>query len=284
MLEKTHARIAKEIAEKLKLDTNDANLLESGSVNPDSFIPFPHHKGKDELILSTMFDARALFLENDDEAFVKLGEACHFLADKWTLRPRVDIKHFEWESKIESCIFKNDVHFQIEIRESIIPSTAKTFYEKLLHATTELTTTQDSMPKKPLITDLIETENGALLEKKQYSFLKMVCPSIENKTTKLFEFIPFPLISHIAWITREGTRADTYSTPSIDLNVSLRLCLAASLYVLLRNEKTVLPSKIMQWNTIPRNWKEVVKNELLSPDWIITEHGWYPRSLWTMKE
>src|SRR3989304_6960038 len=283
MLEKTHARIAREIAESLNLDSGDANLLESGSVKPDSFIPFPHHKGKDELILSNIFDARALFVENDDEAFVRLGEACHFLADKWTLRPRIDIKHLEWESEIESGSFENDEQFLEGLRKTSIPSKAKIFYEKLLAATTELTTAQDFMQTKPLITELIEAENGALLKEKQYLFLLMVCSSIDADEGALFKsrfieneetkrritngspeasgFIPFPLISHIAWITRESTRADTYSTPSIDLNVSLRLCLIASRYVLLRNEKTVLPSKIMQWNTLPGNWKKVVNEK-----------------------
>ncbi len=124
MLEKTHARLVREIAERLSLDSGDANLLESGSVKPDSFIPFPHHKGKDDLILSNMFDSRALFLENDDEAFVKLGEVCHFLADKWTLRPRIDIKHLEWESEIESDSFENDERFLEGLRKTSIPSKA----------------------------------------------------------------------------------------------------------------------------------------------------------------
>lgn len=62
---------------------------------------------------------RALFLSNDDEAFVKLGEACHFIADKWTLKPRIDIKHFQYESDIEACSFQDDNHFTQEINHRL---------------------------------------------------------------------------------------------------------------------------------------------------------------------
>jgi hypothetical protein len=273
MLEKTHARIAREIARRLNLDSGNVALLESGSVNPDSFIPFPHHKGRDDLILSNTFDARALFLENDDEAFIKLGEACHFLADKWTLRPRIDIKHFKWESEIESASFENDQQFLKELRKSPITSKAKIFYEKLLTAITELANIKDCMQTKPLITELIEVENAVLLAQKQAQFLLMVASSIDvnsaenfksklphiNKTALDFTgFIPFPLLSHIMWITREGTRASTYSTPSIDLNLSLRLCLLASYFVLQKDERNILNSSIIQWNKVPANWKKAV--------------------------
>lgn len=67
MLGKTHARIAGEIAKKLKLKESEANLLGLGSTRPDSFEEFPHHKEKEGWTLAKIFDARALYLKGDDE-------------------------------------------------------------------------------------------------------------------------------------------------------------------------------------------------------------------------
>ena len=77
MLGKTHARIAVAIAKKLNLRKEEGNLLEEGSIRPDSYVEFPHHRNKEDQILGSILDSRALFLNNDDEAFIKLGEACH---------------------------------------------------------------------------------------------------------------------------------------------------------------------------------------------------------------
>jgi len=102
MLEKTHVRIAEAVATRLKLGKEEAELLKSGSTRPDYFEKFPHHKEKDVQTLKRIFDARAMFLKDDDEAFVKLGEALHYIADQWTLRPRTRDKHTKWEGQIET--------------------------------------------------------------------------------------------------------------------------------------------------------------------------------------
>lgn len=268
MLERTHVRIAQEITKKLCIDQEPGNLLESGSIRPDSYIEFPHHKEQENLILGDILDARALYLNNDDEAFVKLGEACHFIADKWTLRPRTDDKHFQWESKIETCEIQKDTQFAKELREAVIPSKAKEFYEKLLIAVEDLMTEQDFTQKKPAITELVEKQEERL-EIAQSLFLLHYCPrmmgwgifgglEVAQKLPPRSELIPFPLVSHIAWITREGTGADTYSTPAIDLNISLRICMAACRFALSKSKDIFFQQRIMDWDDLPKNWREVL--------------------------
>lgn len=61
MLERTHAKIAREIAKHFNLNKEESDLLESGCVRPDSFVAFPHHKEKDDLILADLIDARPFF-------------------------------------------------------------------------------------------------------------------------------------------------------------------------------------------------------------------------------
>ena len=282
MFEKTHARIAKEIARELELSKEQSDLLESGSTRPDSYIEFPHHKGKEDLIFADIIDARALFLNNDDEAFVKLGEACHFIADKWTLKPRIDVKHFQYEESIESCSFQDDDKFAQEIEQSVIPSKSKVYYKDLIGAIKELLVFRDFTVKKSLITELAE-KKAEELSPKQVSFLNTCLKKdsalvmkylmlskygAEEKSHTKFtlreyinECIPFPLISHLAWVSREGTEAENYSTPAIDLNISLRLSLAASCFVLSKKDVT-MPQKILNWNKLCTNWKEELNDNI----------------------
>lgn len=108
MLGETHIRIAEEIGKRLKLTKAQTELLKQGSTRPDMFEDFPHHRGKTLLTLEKILDARALFLKGDDEAFVKLGEALHYTADRWTLRPRARDKHTAWEQEIEGQDIESD--------------------------------------------------------------------------------------------------------------------------------------------------------------------------------
>ena len=273
MLGKTHARIAVAIAKKLNLRKEEGNLLEEGSIRPDSYVEFPHHRNKEDQILGSILDSRALFLNNDDEAFIKLGESCHFIADKWTLKPRNDIEHSKYESSIEFYNFKDDDQFSQKIANSNIPSKAKVYYEKLHAATKELLSCKDFSLKKALITDLVEKEK---LDEKQSSFLFTYCDLTVFALKFVYtlptgvafsdflppeDFMPFPLISHIAWVTRENTDAEEYSTPAIDLNISLRLCLVASHFVLSRND-IMLPQQILDWNNLSLNWDEIIKENM----------------------
>jgi hypothetical protein len=267
MLERTHARIARRIAQELNLSKEHGDLLESGSVRPDSYIAFPHHEGKDILIYADILDARALLLNNDDEAFVKLGEALHFIADKWTLKPRIDIKHLQYESDIESKDIQDNNQFIKEIQQSIIPSKSKEYYESLSYVTSGLIS-KNPYPEKKKFMLLFATAFGQKLIDDQRGFLEKYCSDYtnellsdleenfnDNKNFDISKFIPFELISQIAWIKRENTVAENYSTPAIDLNVSFRLCLAVCYFVLSKDDAFEIPKKSgMDWNKLSVNW------------------------------
>jgi len=101
LLENTHRSLAKRIGAELALSEKQTNLLISGSINPDAWVNFPHHFGKNAEILSTIISARKQFLSNDDKCYAELGNALHYIEDRWALRPRIADKHTEWEVKID---------------------------------------------------------------------------------------------------------------------------------------------------------------------------------------
>jgi len=122
MLEVTHRRIAKEIAKALKLSKRESGLLESGSIQPDYWADFPHHYGKSDEIVEDILMARKLYLKNDDECYFRLGVALHYIADSWTLRPRISDKHTKWEEQIEKMPILDDSQLEEVIKNSIMPS------------------------------------------------------------------------------------------------------------------------------------------------------------------
>jgi len=76
--------MAEKIAAELDLSPADTQSLVSGSLGPDSHADFPHATGKDGKILYNLDNARALFLENDDYCYGELGNALHYIQDKWS--------------------------------------------------------------------------------------------------------------------------------------------------------------------------------------------------------
>jgi hypothetical protein len=84
LLRSTHKTIAEKIAPELKLSEKNTQLLISGSVGPDTHCDFPHQTGKEQKILYKIDTARTLFLQNDDECYGNLGNALHYIQDKWT--------------------------------------------------------------------------------------------------------------------------------------------------------------------------------------------------------
>jgi len=79
----THRAIAEKIAKELGLSQKDTSLLVSGVLGPDTHADFPHATGKDGKILYHLDNARALFLENDDNCYSELGNVLHYIQDKW---------------------------------------------------------------------------------------------------------------------------------------------------------------------------------------------------------
>jgi len=79
-----HKIIGEKIAAELKFSPEATKLFLSGITGPDSHGDFPHFKGKDGKILYSIDEARTLFLENDDYCYCELGNALHYIQDKWS--------------------------------------------------------------------------------------------------------------------------------------------------------------------------------------------------------
>jgi len=78
-----------------------AALLIKGATDPDNFSNFPHHQGKNLEIALNILEARIMYLESNDECYYHLGQALHYIQDKWTLRPRIADAHTRWEQEID---------------------------------------------------------------------------------------------------------------------------------------------------------------------------------------
>ena len=132
MLQKTHINIASIIANDLKLEKKPTSLLETGSTMPDSWGDFPHHHGKKIEILKRVANARNMFLAIDDECYADLGIALHYLADKWTLKPRTADAHTKWERLISQSQILDDASFLNEIEKSTLPQKVIDSYKELI--------------------------------------------------------------------------------------------------------------------------------------------------------
>lgn len=83
MLRDTHKRIAEKIAYDLDFSTENAHIFVVGTLGPDTHGDFPHKTGKNSKILQKIDAARQLFFLNDEYAYGELGNALHYLQDKW---------------------------------------------------------------------------------------------------------------------------------------------------------------------------------------------------------
>lgn len=119
MFGRTHTIIAMYIAQKLNLEKREGDLLAAGSVSPDSWMNFPHHKDKEFEIVFSILEARKHFLEDDDTCFHDLGIALHYIQDRWTLRPRISEKHTEWERLIDKAVKNNRLYTYPELKEFV---------------------------------------------------------------------------------------------------------------------------------------------------------------------
>jgi hypothetical protein len=78
-----HKAIAERIACELGFSKENTQIFVSGSIGPDSHADFPHATGKNKKILNKIETARTLYLERDDYAYGELGNALHYIQDKW---------------------------------------------------------------------------------------------------------------------------------------------------------------------------------------------------------
>jgi len=207
MLEATHRRIAKEIAKALKLSEREANLLESGSVNPDSWANFPHHKGKNFETAENILKARELYLQDDDECYHALGIALHYIEDKWTLRPRLADKHTKWENEINSASLLDDEQLEEEIKKPLFPTKAEQAYLAFLEVLKQGVF-------HPSISELVNTGEWILGER--WRLLRdPLIDVLENVRGWGAKVINYAL----------QDRPTTFSSPILDFNIAYRICL-----------------------------------------------------------
>jgi len=219
LLEETHRRIAKKIARELNLGERETFLLESGSVNPDSWANFPHHYGKEAEIIRYILGARQLFLEGDDECYHRLGIALHYIQDRWTLRPRLKDKHTKWEISIEQAPFLSNSQLVKAIKSAFFPTKVEKAYleflEKIDGGIESIKCMTDeqieilSMPPRhsSYLKGFITTPDG---------YYRIVDPLKARYFRGLgIKTISFALLE----------RPDNWSSPVLDINFAYRICL-----------------------------------------------------------
>jgi len=263
MLEKTHVRIAEAVASRLKLGKEEAELLKSGSTRPDYFEKFPHHKGKDFQTLKKIFDARAMFLKDDDEAFVKFGEALHYIADQWTLRPRTRDKHTKWEEQIETQeIIEPDAEFRRAIESAAIPRKTKEFYLDLFTILATIPETKDFSDWGNLFNEwnLENLENWVReVRGRRIFWIRDYYNVVKELDSRISKILPggkfLPAITSDKLVEMRGT----YSSPLIDLNFAFRVSLAVSHLVL---ERDIVLSGRLDWGKPPLDLEKTLNDEI----------------------
>lgn len=206
MLEETHRRIAREIAKDLNLNEREASLLEVGSPGPNSWANFPHHEGKEYEIAKNILGARKLYIQNDDECFAHMGNALHYIEDRWTMRPRLSDKHTKWEESINQAPILDDSQLENVIRGALLPKKAEKAYLSFLEDL-----------KKGLVSILDE----AL--KQKWESLGFYCEGD-------IPYLPFagiylkPFGAKVVYYALQS-RPTTWSNPVLDLNFAYRICL-----------------------------------------------------------
>jgi len=205
MIGETHRRIAKEIAKALNLNEREANLLEVGSVSPDSWADFPHHKGKDYEIIQGILKARRLFLQGDDECFSTLGNALHYIEDRWTMRPRLEDKHTRWEYMINSAPLLDDQQLEEQIKKTMFPTKAEQAYLVFL----------DALKKGVFHPSISEEKVVAHLLGYYETWV-----DVDGKWTRGFKGLGARVVGYAL-----QDRPTTWSSPILDFNIAYRICL-----------------------------------------------------------
>jgi hypothetical protein len=137
-----HKEIAEKIGAELNLSEAKLELLTMGSIGPDSWGNFPHQIGKNRQILYKIDTARTLYLENDEDCYSELGNALHYIQDKWVLPTQTTDDPVQIESDNHNAtIIVDDEIFMESLNSKVIPANAKTHY---LQTVTLLATIKNS--------------------------------------------------------------------------------------------------------------------------------------------
>ena len=130
----THLRLANLIAEEvgLRLESDEAAYLRSGSIKPDEWRDFPHHHGVTHKIQRWILSSRRYRLEGDmNRHFHCLGIALHYVADQWTLLSGSEKEHDAWEVKIDRCALRGLEEVLAGMRSSL-PTDLQQGYDHLI--------------------------------------------------------------------------------------------------------------------------------------------------------
>ena len=130
----THLRLANLIAEEvgLRLESNEAAYLRSGSIKPDEWRDFPHHHGVTHKIQRWILSSRKYRLKGDmNRHFHSLGIALHYIADRWTLLSGSEREHDTYEVKIDRCALRGLDEILGWMRPSLPPDLQQG-YEQLI--------------------------------------------------------------------------------------------------------------------------------------------------------
>jgi hypothetical protein len=119
MLRRTHKIIAEKIADNLGFSIRNSAIFVDGTLGPDTHGDFPHKTGKNSKILHKIDEARRLSFLNDEYAYGELGNALHYIQDKW-----VDDVNIANETNLTT----DDRAFTEKIKQAQMPENLKKEY------------------------------------------------------------------------------------------------------------------------------------------------------------
>jgi hypothetical protein len=258
MMEETHRRLARELGNALELEGPQIELVEYGSVLPDFELgeehSFPHHDDKRDntfRIRKYLSQARETFLKGNDECYVQLGIACHYIQDVWVAKPGGGPKHSKWEREINGARILDRSKFEKAIRSAPIPNNTKDGYFFVFKAFDDLAEADFSAVVEHFGSGQIWYPEGCCYHEiavKLFILLKIVLDTMrkleptqeQRQMHKLFIYlgghVPMKL-----YLKKDANINLKYSTPEIDLNMAYMICLEVSRLVLSRSFNSGLP-------------------------------------------
>lgn len=274
MLGKTHLRIADKIAEEFELGDKEKKLLELGSIDPDSWGKWPHHREKEQTIIENIFSARKKFLQEDDECFYDLGVSLHFLQDHWTLSPRTRDKHTKYEYELDKAKIVDFGQLIEIIQNEIMPEKAIKTYIKLAQTLSKISEKgieqwydgvwkyglRDTKNTTSFIEPVVTEGLAAAIARLSLLHLPYVRDSpLEKEALDLFLYFEGKQYIFRKW-----------GTPTIDLNLAHLICRNIFKYIIQSQNKEQMNKA---WHSI--YGLDNIIRDLGYPSWTFYSHeGW----------
>jgi hypothetical protein len=137
------------------------HLLSNGSVAPDGWMDYPHHKEKEYEIISAIKEARQQYLDDDDECYHTLGVALHYIQDHITGAPKRNDLHADYEKSIDESEILSWDELHIKLDNATFPSkiieSYKNLFTKIRHGVFIPMIRSDPLPflqEKAILIDL----------------------------------------------------------------------------------------------------------------------------------